>query len=61
MCIRDREIPSTLKTLNKNAFEGNTVAGKTQKVLLKTADKSVIENAPNTFVANGTGHQVVYD
>lgn len=55
------EIPSTLKTLNKNAFEGNTVAGKTQKVLLKTADKSVIENAPKTFVANGTGHQVVYD
>lgn len=55
------EIPSTLKTLNKNAFAGNTVAGKTQKVLLKTADKSVIENAPKTFVANGTGHQVVYD
>lgn len=55
------EIPSTLKTLNKNAFEGNTVAGKTQKVLLKTADKSVIKNAPKTFVANGTGHQVVYD
>lgn len=55
------EIPSTLKKLNIGAFADKKMEGQVKKVQLKTADKSVIENAPKTFAVKGYGHEVVYD
>lgn len=59
--IESVEIPSTLETLHKDAFKGNTVGGAGQKALLKTSDKTKVDNPPAGFVAEGSGHTVLYD